>query len=90
MTAICLHCFVSGQVQGVFFRRESKDKALSLGLTGWVKNLADGRVELMICGDENAIYDMEDWLWQGPKAAKVLDVEIETCPFQSIESFEVI
>ncbi len=90
MAAICLHCFVSGQVQGVFYRREAVERAKGLGLTGWVKNLADGRVELMICGEEDNVFEMEDWLWQGPEAARVEKVEIETSELQTLSSFEIL
>lgn len=89
MTAICLRCFVSGKVQGVFYRRESVEQAKALGLTGYVKNLSDGRVEVMICGEEDRIRDMQDWLWDGPDAAEVKDVQVEELPFQSLTGFEV-
>ncbi len=89
MTTICLHCTISGHVQGVFYRREAAEQAKSRNLTGWVKNLADGRVEIMICGDEKAVLEMQEWLWEGPEAAKVQNVEAETLPHQEYSNFEV-
>ncbi len=89
MGRICLNCFVSGRVQGVFYRRETREQGLARGLTGWVKNLPDGRVEVMICGEEKAAYDMQDWLWEGSNGAMVSDVEIEELDFQEFKTFEV-
>lgn len=77
MTAICLNCMISGRVQGVFFRRETQKRALALGLRGYVKNLADGRVEALLCGEREAVETLRDWLWQGPPAAEVTGVEIK-------------
>lgn len=89
MTNICLHCYVSGRVQGVFFRRHTFDRACAKGLTGWVKNLADGRVEVMICGEKLAVEHLRDWLWQGPPAAEVTNVEVLQEPYQEYKQFEV-
>ncbi len=89
MGSICLHCFVSGRVQGVFYRRATYEEGIKRKLTGWVKNLADGRVEVVICGEEKAVYAMQEWLWEGSKAAEVMDVEIIEEPLQTYASFEV-
>ena len=62
MQKICLHCFISGRVQGVYFRRETCNQAQALQLTGWVRNLQDGQVEVVICGEKSAILKMKDWL----------------------------
>ena len=61
-----LHLFVSGRVQGVFFRASTRDKARSLGLTGWVRNLADGRVEGLFEGGESDLVQMLEWCRTGP------------------------
>lgn len=66
-----MHCFVTGRVQGVFFRESSVREATSLGLKGWVRNLRDGRVELYAMGDELALNKMKIWLNQGPPLAEV-------------------
>ncbi len=55
---IRVHIFVSGKVQGVFFRSSTRDKAKHLGLTGWVRNLEDGRVEAVLEGDKEHIEKM--------------------------------
>lgn len=89
MAKICVHCFVSGRVQGVFFRRETQEQGLARGLNGWVRNVSDGRVEVMICGEEAAVYAMQAWLWEGPSAAKVSHVESECMPFEAFQTFEI-
>lgn len=64
-----LHLFISGRVQGVFFRASTRDMARSLGLTGWVRNLADGRVECLLEGEERALVRMLEWCRTGPPGA---------------------
>ena len=71
-----VHIFVSGRVQGVFFRLAAKKKADKLGLTGWVKNLADGKVEAVFEGDKDKIEEMLQWAKRGPFLAKVENLEI--------------
>jgi acylphosphatase len=70
-----LHYRVSGRVQGVFFRAGTRDEALRLGLTGWVRNSRDGAVEVLACGADDALAALERWLWQGPPSARVEGVE---------------
>ena len=72
---IAKRCWVSGRVQGVFYRASTQQKARELGLSGYAKNLADGRVEVLMCGDRSKIDELERWLWQGPPTAHVLRVE---------------
>lgn len=74
---ICLRCFVTGRVQGVFFRESTRQEAESLGVTGSAANLPDGRVEVLACGEEPAVRALVDWLWQGPRLAEVEDVKVE-------------
>jgi acylphosphatase len=74
---LTFHGFVSGRVQGVFFRAETRRKAIELGLSGWVKNLDDGRVELLISGSERALARMRDWLQAGPPLARVDQLVLE-------------
>lgn len=73
----CIHCCVSGQVQGVFFRASTRDEARRLGLTGWVRNLPDGRVEVLACGERPALDTLVEWLHEGPPHANVSGVEVE-------------
>ncbi len=70
------HIIVSGRVQGVFFRDHTRRWAYSLGLTGWVKNLWDGRVEVLAEGEKEKIEDLISRLRQGPPLAQVHNVEI--------------
>lgn len=74
-----IHVFVSGTVQGVFFRAHTRDKANELNLKGWVKNLGDGRVEVLIEGKDPAIKKLIKFLKSGPFGANVdhLDMEEE-------------
>ncbi|BDU15718.1 acylphosphatase [Lysobacter auxotrophicus] len=66
---------VSGKVQGVFFRASTRDRAQALGLRGFARNLADGRVEVLVAGDEAAIDELAAWLREGPPQARVDDLE---------------
>ena len=75
----CRHYRVEGRVQGVFFRASTRDKAVELGLRGWVRNLSDGRVEALACGTEQQLATLEAWLHQGPPMASVTRLEIEAC-----------
>jgi acylphosphatase len=68
---ICRRSFVSGRVQGVFYRATCARKAQSLGLSGFARNLADGRVEVLACGDAAAVDAFVAWLWEGSPASKV-------------------
>lgn len=62
---------VTGRVQGVSFRASARDRALSLGLAGHARNLADGSVEVLARGGAEALAALEIWLWEGPPAARV-------------------
>jgi acylphosphatase len=73
---VCKRVFLSGKVQGVSFRFHAHETATKLGLNGWVKNLADGRVEMLIAGKEAQVEAMIKWARRGPPAAEVKDVEI--------------
>jgi len=69
------HCVVSGQVQGVCYRARAIDEAERLCLTGWVRNLRDGRVEAVAEGEEKDVAAFLDWCRRGPTAAAVTGVE---------------
>jgi acylphosphatase len=70
------HLFVSGEVQGVFFRAECASRARKLGLGGLVRNLPDGRVEAVFEGDPAAVDAMVEWCHTGPRWAQVKNVEV--------------
>ena len=73
--SVCVRCYVSGQVQGVFFRASTLEQAQMLGIVGHAKNMGDGRVEVLACGDDLAIEALKRWLHHGPPNATVSDVE---------------
>jgi acylphosphatase len=75
--------FVSGRVQGVFFRASTRQQAERLGLQGWAVNLPDGRVEGLAVGPPAAVQQLGDWLHDGPPMAKVLSVD--TAPADAAE-----
>lgn len=70
-----MRCFISGHVQGVWYRASTAEQAKRQGLSGYVGNLADGRVEVLACGDKEALAELSAWLWQGPPGARVDDVQ---------------
>ena len=71
-----VHVFISGKVQGVFFRSGTKDTAEELGITGWVRNLPDGRVEAVFEGEKDRVDKMVEWCRKGPAHSQVSDVEV--------------
>jgi acylphosphatase len=81
MTKTRAHIFVSGRVQGVFFRQNTKQQAQKLAVKGWVRNLEDGRVEGVFEGKEQAVKTLVEYCHHGPSAARVDSVEVnyENC-----------
>jgi acylphosphatase len=80
---------VRGAVQGVFFRAETRDRARSLGLAGWVRNVPDGSVEAIFEGDSERVESMIDWCRRGPRGASVTDVEVSDEDPQGEKGFAV-
>jgi acylphosphatase len=76
MARVRAHVWISGRVQGVFFRAHTKELADELGLTGWVRNLSDGRVEAVFEGEEDAVKRAIEWCKRGPPLASVEKVEV--------------
>ena len=74
----CYRYLVSGRVQGVFYRASVRQQASSMGLRGWVRNLTDNRVELLACGEQEVLDELEKWLEKGPEYAKVTNIEVIT------------
>lgn len=87
MDHICMHCFVSGKVQDVWYRQSTKEQADRLGLTGWARNLPDGRVEVLVCGDRANVAELCEWLKRGPDLARVEGVVCEEQPWQELKGF---
>ena len=79
---ICLHLYISGRVQGVCYRVSAQMQAVELGLKGFARNLDDGRVEIIVSGDEPVVRDFLAWCQRGPAMANVTDVieKMINCP----------
>ena len=86
----CARFIVRGWVQGVFFRAATREQALRHGISGYAKNLASGDVEVLACGAEQALAELERWLHVGPPAARVQSVLREELPDQSMRGFVAI
>ena len=71
------HIFISGRVQGVFFRAKTEKLANLLGVGGWVRNTEDGRVEVLAEGEKEKIDELIKWLKRGPPLAKVTNLDVE-------------
>jgi acylphosphatase len=72
----CKKCLVDGRVQGVYYRATAARRATELQLRGYARNLPDGRVELLACGEPKALDTFVKWLWVGSSASKVTSVEV--------------
>ncbi len=78
-------------MQGVCFRWACRDEAERLGLTGWVRNLADGSVEVAAEGSEGGLAVLREWLQTGPPSARVLDVTEDYCEREARhDAFEIL
>jgi acylphosphatase len=76
-----MRVFISGRVQGVFFRAYTRETAMSLNLTGWVRNLYDGSVEGLFEGDDTNVQSMLEWCKKGPPHAVVRHVDASEEPY---------
>ena len=74
---VCCRLVISGMVQGVFYRHHCREKAEELNLKGFVKNLSNGRVEVVADGKKEAIEKLIEWCWKGSPAASVKNVKVE-------------
>lgn len=85
-----VHIFVSGLVQGVFFRSETKAKAQELGLFGWVRNLPDRRVEILAEGEKEKLEKLAEQARKGPESARVDNLEIDWQEYKGeFKDFEI-
>lgn len=84
----CQHLLISGRVQGVWFRESMRQEAQKQGVSGWVRNLPDGKVEAVICGEPEQLGRMLEWARKGPPLAKVTGLESEPLPEQHVQGFE--
>lgn len=85
-----VHLWISGNVQGVGFRASMRRRAKNNDVTGWVKNLEDGRVEAVLEGEEEDVAKVMDWARKGPNIANVENIELEEGEPEFLETFEVI
>ncbi|MEJ2619480.1 MAG: acylphosphatase [Candidatus Thiodiazotropha sp.] len=86
---ICVRCYVGGRVQGVFYRASTRHEAQRLGVTGFAKNLSDGRVEIVACGGVKALDELKEWLRKGPSGADVSGVSCEVIEQHSYADFTI-
>jgi len=84
---ICMRFRISGKVQGVFFRASTRFEAERLKITGYAQNLSDGRVEVLACGDADAVEQLRVWLTHGPPQARVEGISSEPVPAQELAEF---
>lgn len=85
---VCKVCLVSGRVQGVFYRATCQRRARELGVRGYAKNLPDGRVEVLACGEPEPVRAFIEWLWEGSAASRVEAVEVSDAPQHAGRSAE--
>ncbi|WP_048306514.1 acylphosphatase [Halomonas sp. PR-M31] len=88
MNQYCVKAVVSGRVQGVGFRYDVKKRAEELSLTGHASNLTNGDVEVTVCGEKEKVDQLIEWLWQGPPAAQVTQVQIESSDWHDYSGFK--
>ena len=84
-----VHVFVTGSVQGVGFRQAVYEKANELGVTGWVKNLSDGRIEAVLEGPRDEVYRVVGLCRAGPKGARVAGVQVDREPPKNEKTFKI-
>ncbi len=84
-----IHAFVSGRVQGVGYRAFTRSCALEKEVTGWAKNLADGRVEMMLSGSQQQLNHVISQLRRGPSFSQVSHLEQQTLPYQAFDGFSI-
>jgi acylphosphatase len=90
MANVRAHVFVSGRVQGIFFRQRTRQQAENRGVTGWVRNLDDGRVEAVFEGEEDDVRALVDFCRSGPRGAVITNVNVIWEEFEGeFQNFEV-
>ncbi|MCL4078211.1 acylphosphatase [Coriobacteriia bacterium Es71-Z0120] len=89
METVHVHVWVSGVVQGVFYRAATVEQARAAGVAGWVRNLPDGRVEAVLEGPRDAVERVLAWMRIGPPRAVVDRVEVASEPVEGLAGFSV-
>jgi acylphosphatase len=86
-----VHLVIKGKVQGVFYRASAREMAEKLGITGWIKNTAEGNVEAMVSGTQHNLDSFIDWCWQGSSRSMVESVDVKKMEEElTFDSFQVI
>ncbi len=86
---VCCKAKVTGKVQGVYFRASTQAQAIDLSLSGYVKNMSDGSVEVLACGDKNDVEQLTQWLMKGSEYAEVENVEVKEVEWQDFNHFSI-
>ena len=87
---IRVRVLISGSVQGVFFRVKTRNEALKHGLSGWVRNLPDGRVEAVFEGEEDRVKELVDFCKRGPSGARVTGIDVMPQSYRGeFKNFEI-
>jgi acylphosphatase len=84
------YLLIKGRVQGVYYRASAKDVARKTGLTGWIRNTPDGHVEAMATGSEEQLELFINWCREGPRGARVTEVEIQVVDDAQFEAFKIV
>ena len=90
MTDLAVHIIVYGQVQRVFFRASTQAQASELGITGWVRNLHDGTVEVHAEGNQDALNNFIEWCRKGPPLAEVSQCDLNWVTPQTMSNFKIL
>ncbi|MFB3764664.1 MAG: acylphosphatase [Methanotrichaceae archaeon] len=88
--SLCVHVRVSGMVQGVFYRAFTRDKALGLGINGWVRNIPGGGVEAVLEGERQKIGELLAMMKKGPASSMVSGIELSEIRCKGYEDFKII
>jgi acylphosphatase len=87
---VCKLIIVTGRVQGVYFRASARERAVALGITGTVRNLPDGSVEVVACGTGEQVQSMIAWCHEGPRGARVDEVKVADQPAAVFDGFRIV
>ena len=90
MVDLAAHIIVHGRVHGVYFRASTQTKALELNLTGWVRNLSDGTVEVHAEGDRDSLEQLIQWCQKGPPSAKVSCCDLNWLSCKRTDKFRIL
>ena len=85
-----VNLLIKGKVQGVFYRASARDKAMELGITGWVKNTPDGNVEIVASGDKESLEKFIEWCHKGPSRALVTGLTMKEMDTNNFSDFQIL